>query len=184
MKPGRTFGLSLAIIASVLLFTVMPLMQVSMVLLVQYRLSQQMPSLPLGGEEVEPIAVGGDFTGVDDGTLVLQTLVGLAFLAIAVFAWRGRPQWIRFVMVAAVCGLTLFTLLASVLPLVSQPDLQGGIDSGAAIARSLLASRTLLSVLIPLYVLWYMNRAPARAFYRGYYLTEPETPQNAVSHPA
>ena len=179
MKPGRTFGVSLAIAASVLLFTILPLMQVAMVLLVQYRLHQQPPSLPLGSEELQPIAVGGDFTGVADSALVLQTALGLAFLVIAIFAWIGRPPFVRYLMIAAVVGLTLLTLLSSVLPLVSQPDLQSGIDSGAGVARSLLASRALLTILIPLYVLWYMNRAPARAFYRGYYLPEPEQPDRA-----
>lgn len=182
MKPGRTFGLSLAIIASVLLFSILPLLQVSMVLIVEYRLSQQPPTLPVdGAENIEPIAVGGDFTGVPQGTLLLQTVLGLGFLLIAVFAWVGRPSSIRFVMIAAVCALTLLTLLTSVLPLFSQPSLQEGIDSGAGVARSLLASRALLTLLIPLYVLWYMNRAPARAFYRGYYLPNPEGQRGKVS---
>jgi hypothetical protein len=182
MKPGRTFGLSLAIIASVLLFSILPLMQVSMVLLVEYRLSQQPPTLPLGnGENIQPIAVGGDFTGVADSTLILQTLLGLAFLLVALLAWIGRPPSIRFVLIAAVCTLTLLTLLTSILPLFSAPNLQDGIDSGAGVVRSLLASRALLTLLVPLYVLWYMNRAPARAFYRGCYLAEPDGQRKTLS---
>jgi hypothetical protein len=47
--------------------------------------------------------------------------------------------------------------------------------------RSLLASRALLTLLVPLYVLWYMNRAPARAFYRGCYLAEPDGQRKTLS---
>jgi hypothetical protein len=180
MKPGRPFGLSLAIIASVMLFTLIPLMQVSMVLLVQYRLQSTTLSIGSDSGEVQPIAVGGDFTGVSDSALFVQTLLGLAFLMIAVFAWRGRPSFIRSVFVAAVGGLTLLTLVASALPLLAQPDLQSGFDSGAGISHSLLSTRIVFSLLVPLYVVWYSNRAPARAFFLGYDLAESTTEANAA----
>ena len=173
MKPGRTFGLSLAIAASVMLFTLLPLMQVAMVLIVQFRLQSSQPTLPLNEEGVAPIAMGGNYTGLPDVALFLQTLLGLAFLIIAIFAWRGHPKSIRKIMLGSVCALTLFTLVVSVLPLVIQPTLETGFDSGNSLSRSLSATRFVLSVLIPLYVVWYMSRGPARAFYRGYYLTEP-----------
>lgn len=170
MKPGRPFGLSLAIFASVMLFTVLPLMQVAMVLIVQIRLQNIQPSLEEG---VAPIATGGNYTGLPDFALFLQTLFGLAFLIIAVFAWRGHPKSIHKIMIGAVAALTLLTLIVSVLPLLTQPTLEAGFDSGNSLTRSLSASRFVLSILIPLYTIWYMNRGPARAFYRGYYLTEP-----------
>jgi hypothetical protein len=170
MKPGRTLGLSLAIASSVMLFTLLPLMQVAMVLIVQFRLQNIQPSLEEG---VAPIAIGGNYTGMPDVALFLQTLLGLAFLIIAIFAWRGHPASIRKIMIGSVCALTLFTLIVSVLPLVFQPTLETGFDSGNSLSRSLSATRFVLSVLIPLYVVWYMSRGPARAFYRGYYLTEP-----------
>lgn len=175
MKPGRPFGLSLAIIASVMLFTILPLMQVSMVLIVQYRLQSSEPMLQIepDSEGVAPIAMGGNFTGVDESALFLQTLLGLMFLLIAVFTWVGRPRSIRFVFMVAVVGLTLLTLIVSVVPLLTQTNFQNGIDSGADLSRSLLTSRILLSILIPLYVTWYINRAPARAFFRGTYLPDP-----------
>lgn len=184
MKPGRTFGLSLAIAASVMLFTILPLMQVLMVLIVQLRLQNAQPVLPITQDGIEPIAMGGNFTGLPDFALFLQTLLGLAFLIIALFAWRGRPHSIRQIMIAAVCGLTLLTLIVSVLPLISQPTLETGFDSGNSLSRSLSASRFVLSVLIPLYVVWYLSRGPARAFYRGYYLPEPKQKAESESSPA
>lgn len=184
MKPGRTLGLSLAIAASVMLFTLIPLMQVAMVLIVQFRLQSAQPVLPFTEEGVAPIAMGGNYTGLPDVALFVQTLLGLAFLIIAIFAWRGHPQSIRKIMIGTVLGLTIFTLIVSVLPLIQQPSLEAGFDSGNDLSRSLSASRFVLSVLIPLYVVWYMSRGPARAFYRGYYLTEPSARTETQSHPA
>ena len=182
MKPGRPFGLSLAIAASVLLFTIVPLLQVSMVLIVQFRLQANQPSLHLNSdaEAVEPIAVGGDFTGVTDSTLFVQILIGLAFLMIAVFAWVGRPHFIGALYSVAVAALTLLTLIVSVLPLLAQPDFRAGLDSGTAVSRSLLTTRIIFSVLVPLYVLWYANRAPARAFFRGNYRSSHAAEANAA----
>jgi len=172
MKPGRTLGLSLAILGAVMLFSVLPLLQVAMILLLRYRL--QNASLPLEGDTTPstPFAVGGAFVGVDDGTMLLQAGLGIGFLIIAFFAWRGRPGWIRFVMIGAVALLTLISIGVSVAPLISAPDLNAGIDSGEAIRNVLLSGRMIVSVLLALYVAWYMNRGPARAFYRGYYRHE------------
>lgn len=174
MKPGRTLGLSLAILASVMLFSLLPLMQVAMIALIRYRL--QSASLPIPGESepVTPMAVGGAFSGVSDLSLTVQALLGIVFLGIAVCAWRGRPTWIRFVMLASVVVLTLVTIGFSLVPLVSAPELSGGIDSGEALRDMLLSGRLLLSVLVALYVVWYVNRGPARAYYRGYYLPHPD----------
>ncbi len=172
MKPGRTLGVSLAIFASVMLFSILPLMQVAMVLILRYRM--QSVNLPDGTSAVQPIAVGGDYTGVTDLGLVLQSLLGVVFIIIAVFAWRGRPAWIRLALLVAVLVLTVVTVALSILPLISGSNLNAGIDSGAAIVHTLLSSRLAASLLVALYVVWYMNRGPARAFYRGYYLTEPD----------
>jgi hypothetical protein len=73
----------------------------------------------------------------------------------------------------AVVILTLVTAALSIAPLLAQPNLSQGIDSGAAIAQTLLSGRLIFSLLLALYVVWYMNRGPARAYYRGYYLTDP-----------
>lgn len=174
-KPGRTLGLSLAILASVMLFTIFPLIQVGMILLVRYRFQNASVNLPGEGEAVAPIAVGSSFSGVADASLWIQAALGIIFLIIAVCAWRGRPSWIRFVMLAAVVVLTLVTIALSLAPLVTNPDLAQGMDSGAAIRGVLLSGRLLLSVLVAFYVVWYVNRGPARAFYRGYYLPVPDT---------
>jgi len=168
MKPGRPFGLSLAILASAMLFSILPLMQVGTILLLRRRFQ----GTSLNG--VNPAAAGGALNGIPDISLIIQVILGIIFLVIAVFAWRGRPAWIRFAMLIAVAILAIVTVILSIVPLVTNPDVNAGIDSGAAISQTLLSWRLISSVLVAFYVVWYVNRGPARAFYRGYYLPDPD----------
>ncbi len=62
MRPARTFGLSLAILASVMLFSLLPLMQVSMILLVRARMQTLSLDVPGEADAVLPMASGGSFT--------------------------------------------------------------------------------------------------------------------------
>jgi hypothetical protein len=174
-RPGRPLGVSLAILASVLLFSVFPLLQVGMVLLVERQVQQANPVIPLGEDgELEAIATGGDFRGgITDDRLVLQTALGVAFLIVAVFAWRGKPASIRFIFVGAVLLLTAITMILTFLPASGGGGLSGG--SLDALINSTLCRPMAISLLVALYVVWYLNRGPARAFYRGYYLPDPET---------
>jgi hypothetical protein len=61
-----------------------------------------------------------------------------------------------------------------VLRLLRTPSLEDGFTSADAIFDALRSGEVLLMLLVALYVVWYMNRAPARAFYRGYYLKREE----------
>jgi uncharacterized membrane protein (UPF0136 family) len=160
----------------VTLFSVLPLLQVGILLLLRERL-RAVEFLEEGG------AVGSYLTGISDTRLFLQVVLGLAFFVIAVAAWRGRPRAIRLVMVAAVLLLTVVTVALD-LSAVSQPTAAAeGFDSGAGLADTLLSARSALSILVGLYVVWYVNRGPARAFYRGYYLEEPASPSAPKAQP-
>jgi hypothetical protein len=171
-KPGRTIGLALAIIISVMLFSLLPLAQVAVFLLLRER-SRQIEFLSEGG------AVGGNISAnLSDWTLIFQVILGLIFLVIAVLAWRGKPASIRFIFVAAVAVLTILTIAMTLVSINTSQTLQGGLDSSAPLANSLLRARLVVSALVSLYVIWYVNRGPARAFYRGYYLPEPTEAQS------
>lgn len=174
MKPPRTLGVSLAILASVMLFTVLPLLQVAAPLLIQYRLSQvDLPS-PDGTGTVRPVAVGGELEGGSNGATLFQLGTSTLFLVIAIGAWLGRPRWIRGVMLASVLILLTLTVITSIATLNAPPDINSGLDSGQSLTASLIYARLAVSGLVTLYVLWYLNRGPARAFYRGYYLQRGE----------
>lgn len=172
LKPPRTLGISLAILVSVMLFTVIPLLQVAIVLIFEARTrSIDMAALTGDPDGVLPIATGTSIGGASSAFLIVQALLGVVFLVIAVFAWRGRPTSIRSVLLIAVVILTGFYVWDTFSALFI-PATAATLDAGAGTARALQWLRLGANLLLPLYVLWYMNRAPARAFYRGSYDTE------------
>ena len=172
-RPPRPFGVTLAIIASLLLFTAFPLMEVGMLLSVRLHFA----NLTLEGAGPQPFAMGADFLGIPDSKIFLQAIIALVFLVIAIFAWRGRPSFMRYVLIAACAGLTLFNILNVVVAQLSQQNLADGISSLDSILNSLSVGQFVISLLVTFYVVWYLNRGPARAFYRGYYLpVPPEAP--------
>jgi hypothetical protein len=172
-KPGRPLGLSLAILVSVGLFSLLPFAQVIFVLSLRQQF-QSMEFLPGGG------AIGGDLL-ISDVNLIVPFVNGAFFLIVAIFAWRGKPHFARFAFIVGVIYLTLVTILLTAASLNTTPSIEQGMDSGAQFFGSLLTARAVISVLVALYVLWYVNRGPARAFYRGYYLLEPATETTPLS---
>jgi hypothetical protein len=171
-KPGRPLGLSIAIIVSSLLFSILPIAQVLFFLSVQERF-RTIEFLDTGG------AIGGKISGIESINLVVPLVSGLIFLVIAMMAWRGNRKSIRLIFVLSVVVITLLMLILTIVSMSSSPSLEQGIDSSSDISNTLLRTRAVLSFLIMLYVIWYVNRGPARAFYRGYYLPDPEAPNNA-----
>lgn len=178
-KPGRPLGVSLAIIGSVLVFSLVPLLQVGMILLVEQHFSGMEPRVPIEGQEqpIEPVT-GGDFRGgISDERLLLQSALGIGFLIIGIIAWRGKPSWMRFVFMGAVLVLAAVTLALTVIPQFLQDNpvmISGG--SLDVLSVPVLCGQIFSVLLVPLYVVWYLNRGPARAFYRGYYLSENGNP--------
>jgi len=166
-KPGRPLGLSLAIIFSLMLYSVLPLAQVAFII----SLRQQFAAVETIGDGG---AVGGALEGVDDFRLLVSVIMGVLFFVIAILTWRGKPPPIRFIFVGAVIVVTLITMGWALSSLGNDPTLEQGIDSSGALFDSLLVFQMIVSGLIALYVIWYVNRGPARAFFRGYYLPDPE----------
>jgi hypothetical protein len=170
-KPPRPFGVTLAIVLSVVLYTVLPLLQVLLLLSIRSRFSgAAVPGMSGDGA----LAAGANFVGLDDAGLVLQVVFGLMLLVLALLAWRGQPRAGRWLFIGAVVGLAAWSGGAALLNILRPADVSAGLDSGRDVERGLLLVRTAFSVLVALYVVWYLNRAPARAFYRGYYLPAPE----------
>ena len=168
-RPQRTLGISIAILASVCLFSCLPLMQVVMLGMLRGRLETELVPLSTGGTA----AFGGNLLNADEARLLMQAGLAFLFLVIAAFAWRGKPPAIRFILVTAVLLLSAGNIVLLINTLTTPQTLQTGVDSGETVTRSLATIQLFVTVLIPLYVVWYMNRGPARAFFRGYYLKEP-----------
>ncbi len=174
-RPPRPFGVTLAIFASLILFTIFPLMEVGILLSVRLHFS----NVSLEGGGPQPFAMGADFLGIPDSKIFLQAMLALIFLIIAFFAWRGRPPFMRYVLMLACAGLTLLTILNVVVAQLSQQNLAAGVSSLDSILNSLSLGQFVISLLVTFYVVWYLNRGPARAFYRGYYLPMPVDPPPA-----
>ena len=174
MKPGRTVGLSLAILASAMLFSILPLTQVALVLTIRYRMQQV--NLPVPGETDPDTAdclrrrfhrrIGHESGRSDGSGGHLSGHRNLRLERSSALDSAGD--------VGRCPGSDPCHSSADVAPCSRPPDLSQGFDSGASIAQTLLSGRLLFSFLVALYVVWYMNRGPARAFYRGYYLQRPD----------
>ncbi len=177
--PGRPLGVTLAIVASILVYSILPLLWVGTAALIEQRLNRVSEiSIPLGEDEVTPIASGGNVDlGAGSTELILQTMLSVSFLIIAGLAWRGRSQTMRYVFLIAVVALSLLMIAMRLTSLLKSDSM--GITGGSldALFNILSNSHVLLMILVPLYVVWYLNRGPARAFYRGYYITEEDTSQ-------
>jgi hypothetical protein len=168
-RPPRPFGVTLAVIASVILFTLFPLAEVALLISVRLHFS----NMTLGGDGPQPIAMGADFLGIPDSRIILQAIIAIVFLIIAVFAWRGRPPFMRYVLMLACISLTLYGILSVILGQLTEKSLEAGMSSLDSILNSISLGQFIVSALVTLYVVWYLNRGPARAFYRGYYLPLP-----------
>jgi hypothetical protein len=167
-KPPRTFGLSLAIILSIIYFTVLPLIYNSYSVLANWRFMQIANSCLPTEDPTCPY-----FSGIEGFEInYWQVLLGVIFFVIAVFAWRGRPPSIRFIFMFAIIGVTIFNLVGTFTMPPPDPTTEG-FDSSQGLTQVLSNLQLFSNFLVVLYVLWYTNRGPARAFYRGYYLSEP-----------
>lgn len=169
-RPLRPLGVSLAIFVSTLIFSILPLLQVGLLVSVRdHFMSVQMPD-----ELSAPAAMGGNYLGIDDGTVLLQGVIAIAFLGVAFAAWRGRPSSMRIIVIVVVIGLTVLKLVTVIAQRMSDQHIQLGISSLNSISEALSPGELVLDFLVMVYVVWYMNRGPARAFYRGYFLPNPD----------
>jgi hypothetical protein len=99
-----------------------------------------------------------------DALTYFTGLLGGFVLLTALLAWRGRPPQSRFVFQALVL-LTCLSLIGETLYRLreSTAALDTSLDGPVYAA---LRCQIPFQILLSLYIIWYCNRAPARAFYR------------------
>lgn len=169
LRPGRPFGLTLAIFATTLMYSIVPITQLGFNLLVMNHFNNLDLNMPWsGGDEV--IFAGADANIVSVRDILLVGGVGIGFLVIAIFAYRGRPAWSRHLLFYSVLVLNAVYLVTILSNILRPSDLSQGFTSADDFFRSTELGYLVMMSLVTLYLIWYMNRAPARAFYRGYYL--------------
>jgi hypothetical protein len=143
MRPRRPRGLTIALLACTVLYGLYPLAQ---------GLFFIFPAFSRPTYEVQP-------------RVALNIVLGLAFLILMIPAWRGRPPRIRLVLTGAVLGLMLLYLGFAVADLAAQSGL--ALDSTSALDRTTATCSIPFYLLLTTYIVWYLNRYPSRAYYRG-----------------
>ena len=149
-KPERRYrplGMIIAILATAVIYGLFPLIPVALTLIVRLE--------------------GHNMSGADLPFNNLDIVSGIAILFICVLAWIGRTPWIRWVLILSVWLATAYQI-ERFLQLMQPQGIGQGLTGGtfAELSQSALPCVTIFLLLVPLYITWYMNRAPARAFYR------------------
>jgi hypothetical protein len=137
--PYRPPGLLIAILTTGLLYGVGPLVPVVLTLLANAQ----------GG------AVNTELSNI---ITWLNVVTGIITLVVCVLAWRGHPRWIRWALIGIVWIASIVQFIAFLRPADSGVNLYTG---------SIFICQLMLYLLVPAYLTWYLNRAPARTFYRA-----------------
>src|SRR5258706_11656597 len=141
--PSRPPGFRIAILTTGLLYGIGPLVPLVLTLLVNARGGPVTAELP-------------NFIGW------LNVLTGIVTLAVCGLAWRGRPRWSRWALIGIVWIASIVQFIAFLRP----PD-GAGESSVTIYSGSVFVCQLMLYLLVPIYLTWYLNRAPARAFYQA-----------------
>ncbi len=166
-KPPRTFGLMIAIWLSVVWFTGVPLANTAFVMSLRWRFRN------INIDTTNSTISGGTITGTSNLLLAYWVFQAITFLVVASLAWNWRSQRSRYLLFAMVLALTVLNIGGTVWGLVGASS-ANALDSSGNLTSSLLGAQLCFTITIPLYVMWYINRGPARAFYRGYYFPAPD----------
>lgn len=148
-RVRRPPGVTLALLAVGVLYGLRPLLEAAL-----YR--------RLEVTTHEALIPGGVKVSVWSG---IEGIFGGVMLVLCLLAWLGWPARIRWVLIAAMVALTAVNLVRILQAWGTDPDpIFGG--QVQSTLRSALLCQLPLMVVVPLYVVWYLNRAPARAFFR------------------
>ncbi len=148
-RPPRPLGLTVALVATAILYGVLPLLEVYFLWRLNMAASE---AYILGGVDITV------WNWIEGG-------LGVVMLAVCVLAWWGRPARIRWVLMALLVVITVTNLyrIGEAWRSSINPIFDG---QAQEVLRNFLRCQFPALVVVPLYVLWYINRAPARAFYR------------------
>lgn len=152
-RVRRPLGLQLAIVSAIILFSGWTLVK----FYIAYRLNR-------GVQDEQGIIFGT--TLPYDWLTQLSALLGVIVLISALFAWWGKPPQIRFVFQGAVLLTAILLIAETIYRLQPSDEPSLSIVSGEDAMKDALRCQIPLQILTALYIIWYCNRAPARAFYR------------------
>lgn len=159
MKPTRPFGLTLAVLVGVLIFAIIPLIQVGFV----FSLSGYQYQSAEGGIS------GIQFSQFNPTPYLVQAGMAFLFLVISALTLYGRPRVMRFLFPLAVVGLSVLIGMQAWTTFNATTTVSSGIDSAESMRRTVALLQLIAVSLISFYSVWFCNRWSARAFFRGHY---------------
>lgn len=152
----RPLGLTIAILTGVIAFSIYPIARAYF----SWRLNNCTNDAGLSCG-----VAGFPFDTLTQGIAI----VGVVVFITAIFAWVGKPKQIRFIFQGAVILMSFLLLIESIVRTrENEANLSQGelfMDSTRELFNSILQCQIPILILVALYVIWYCNRAPARAFY-------------------
>lgn len=163
-KPGRTLGIILSLASGCLFFTAIPLLQVGFTLYI--RGTSAADGITVGGN-IDPI--GGPFgsAGINDVDLAIRIIPAVLYLLVVILAWRGGLPPTRHLLVGSTIVMFGWQCLLAYLRVRSFR--QAGIFASTLYEDRVQTTYLVMAGITVLYTTWYLNRAPARAFFRGYF---------------
>jgi hypothetical protein len=147
-KRYRPLGLTIALLATALGYGLIPLLPVALIL----------------WSQISRHGVGVDFVGGAPGWAAV--VLGVLTLITSVLAWIGRPYRVRAALLILVWVTSAVWVFRIVQSFTQQGSFLGEVGGSLSSPTAGLICQGPLLVLIPLYVTWYLNRAPARQFFR------------------
>jgi hypothetical protein len=164
-KPRRPFGLTLAILGGVLLFFLIPMLEIGLIVMIE---STFVAEVGVG-------MAGVNVSGIASTALILQVSLSVLYLLIALITFSGRVARMRLVFQVFTIGLALLHIVVRIFPELTRPqNVSQGIDSAQQFAHFYLLANFWMMLFIAVYTLWFLNRWSVLAFFRGYYTPQDE----------
>ena len=140
-------GLSIAIVATAGLYSIWPMIPVLMLIWVNAR------GHSIGGQFISSLGWS-------------NAILGFVTLIACVVAWIGRPRWSRWVLIVLVVLATLLRLVQVGTEFFAPPSTAGAPAGGnlSSVTQPLTVCQGLMLIMFPLYIIWYLNRAPPAPF--------------------
>jgi hypothetical protein len=157
-KVARPPGLALAIIAAVIFFSISPA--------IRFYLAWRLNRGIAGDGEIIGAAIPlNTFSYISAG-------MALVVLLTAIVAWIGKPPQARLLFLGAVVAMSGLVLGENLYRILEPTPYWSSSDE---LLADFLRCQFPFQIAISLYIIWYCNRAPARAFYQQKPLTPPDS---------
>jgi hypothetical protein len=140
MRVGRPLGLTIALLACTVLYGLYPLGEALLFLTAAVRTNEAISA-----------------------RVVLTLVLSVGFLLMLIPAWAGRPPQMRIILAITVLALMGINLAFVIGDLAGRQNALP--DAASQFSQTVDYCSLLLQTLVPLYVIWYLNRYPSRAYY-------------------